>query len=419
MGTKKTESNRDLSFFTFGTESNNQPIFTEAGRKQWINYGDDNQYNKYLVDLLNKSAKHNAIIKRTADMTASQGWEETTTNQDFITNGHGTENLNKIVYKNSYDLMVYGMWSVLVTWSKDKTKIARIKYMDGGNTRIVKYFDEKENPKQYKKMEDGLDFYYYSADWSPKYLRKNQPKIYQQFTGKYNGEDTEMIFYREYRPGISYYTLPSYIGAMDWISIDSSIAEFHLNSANNGFTPSMAINFKGSIPSKEQRDTYNRQLKESYLGSENAGKVIITYSENADDAPDILPISNNADDKRFIELENVIASNMAIGELIPPILIGIQQSGKLGSTSEINDAESLFQRNVINGKQFNLEEIYNIISKINGAGDMKLKTTEPLESSEAKAEFQIAEELDSDIVEEVNTRIDEKVLEMIQKINNK
>ena len=40
------------------------PVFTEQSDVDWVNYGKDNDYPYYLIDLYNKSAKHNAIINR-------------------------------------------------------------------------------------------------------------------------------------------------------------------------------------------------------------------------------------------------------------------------------------------------------------------------------------------------------------------
>ena len=61
-------------------------------------------------------------------MSAGLGFEATTSEQkNFINNFSGSETLNEIVYKNAYDLALYGGYCFLVTWSKDKKSIARDK----------------------------------------------------------------------------------------------------------------------------------------------------------------------------------------------------------------------------------------------------------------------------------------------------
>lgn len=365
----------DLGFLTFSVDVNNTPIFTEKGRAQWVNYGDNNLYPDYLIELLNKSSKHNSIVKRKADMIAGSGWEG---DETFIANEHGKENLNKIAFKNAYDLEVYGAYSLLVTWSKDHKSIARIQYLDLAKVRIAKDVEEKNDAEMYKRQQKGVDFYYISGDWTQVKKERYKPELFQGFTGKYNGVDTEVIYVKDYRPGVNFYTLPDYIASVDWIELDKEIANFHLNGAKNGFTPSMAISFKSGIPSKEEQNRFHRQIQDKFSGTDNASKVFITYSENENTVPEFTTLGANDNDQRFLQLEETISQNMAIAHRIPPVVVGVLVSGKLGTTNELYEAESLFQRNVIDQKQFMIEETYNELANINGVEDLELIKTEPL-----------------------------------------
>jgi len=410
----KEEKNK-INLFTFSNNVNNTPTFTESGKKNWVNYGEDNNYPLYLIELLNKSSKHNSIIKRKTDMSAGGGWEETGTNDSFILNENGSENLNKIAFKNAYDLMVYGGYSLLITWSKDRKTIARIKYVDFAKIRIAKEVDEKDDPEMFKRQEDDVDFFYYSADWTQVRKEKYKPELIQGFSIKYNDEPTQLIYVKEYRPGVDYYTLPDYISAVDWIELDKEIANFHLNGAKNGFTPSMAINFKSGIPTQEEQNRFHRQIQDKFSGTDNASKVFITYSEDADKTPEFVTLNANDNDKRFIELEEAISTNVSIAHRIPPVVVGVLVSGKLGSTNELYEAESLFQRNVIDQKQYSIEQTFQEIADINNAGEMLLIRTEPLSPFMIETEIDISE-WEDDQIEEVKEQIDE--LESNEKNNN-
>ena len=400
------ENNNKINLFTFSSNVENTPTFTESGKKNWINYGNDNNYPLYLIELMNKSSKHNSILKRKTSMTAANGWKETDTNEEFIKNLNGAENLNKIAFKNAYDLNLYGGYSLLITWSKDRKSIARIKYVDFSKVRIAKDVDEKENPEIYKRQDDGVEFYYISSDWTQVRKEKYKPELIQGFSEKYNDEATQLIYVKEYRPGVEFYTLPDYISAIDWIELDKEIANYHLSGAKNGFTPSMAINFKSGIPSKEEQNRFHRQIQDKFSGTDNASKVFITYSEDGDKAPEFIPLSANDNDKRFLDLEETISQNMAIAHQIPPVVIGVLVSGKLGTTNELYEAESLFQRNVIDTKQFSIEEIYNELATFNGVGEMELIKTEPLSPFILETEIDISE-WDEDQIEDVVEQIEE------------
>jgi hypothetical protein len=409
------EDNKEkgMQLFTFSTTRNNTPTFTEAGRKDWINFGDDNLYPQYLVSLMDSSSKHNAIIKRKTDMSAGNGWEETTGNATFIKNEFGKENLNKIAYKNSYDLNLYGGYSLLITWSKDRKSIARIQYLDFSKVRIAKEIDEKGDAERYKRQEEGVEFYYISSNWGN--TRSSKPELVQGFSEKYNDVATQVVYVKEYRPGVEYYTLPGYISAIDWIQLDKEIANFHLNGALNGFTPSMAINFKTGIPTAEEQNRFHKKIQAKYAGSDNSSKVFITYSENPEQAPDFIPINANDNDQRFLQLEETISTNMAIAHRIPPVVVGVLVSGKLGTTNELYEAESLFQRNVINQLQFQLEETFELLGSYNNAGEMLLEKTEPLSPFILETEIDISA-LEDDEIEDIKEQIED--LDQTEEKNN-
>jgi hypothetical protein len=361
---------------TFSLPSIGAPVFSEAGKKDWITYGEDNLYPIYLIELLNNSSKHNAIVKRKTDLSVGGGWVQT---NEFIDNTHGSEDLNDIVYKHGYDLNVYGAFAMLITWSKNKKSIARIKYVDLSKVRIAKEFDEKT--KERELQDDGVDFYWISEDWSNIRKDKYKPQLIQGFSEKYKKDAlTQLVYVKEYRPQVEYYTLPDYIASMDWISLDKEIANFHLNSVHNGFTPSMIINFNQGVPTPEEQNQLYKSIQKKYGGTDNASKVFITFSEGGDKKPDFVPIALNDSDERFLMLEEHIAQNITTGHRIPPIIAGIMQEGKLGSTDEIIEQEKLFQSQVISGKQKLIERCYNKLYNINVPGEkleLEIVTTYP------------------------------------------
>ena len=50
------------------------PQFVEQKQKEWVKYGEENNYPQYLVLLFNRSAKHNAIITSKQLYIAGKGW---------------------------------------------------------------------------------------------------------------------------------------------------------------------------------------------------------------------------------------------------------------------------------------------------------------------------------------------------------
>ena len=369
----KTENKEmGVNFYSFSTKVNNTPVFSDTGRKEWISYGDNNLYPNYLIEILNGSSDHNAIIKRKTDMAVGQGWVENSNTENFIENPHGKEDLNIISYKVGYDLMVYGAFAYVITWANDGKTIARVTYMPLNKVRIAKDVVEKDNPEMYERQQAGVDFYYISNDWANTRKGDNKPEVIQGFSKEFNDVKTQLVYVTEYRPSYEYYTVPDYISGIDWIELDKEVANFHLSSVHNGFTPSMVINFAAGIPSAEEQRVLGRKIKEEYAGTDNASKIFITYSDTPEKRPEFIPINLNDSDERFILLNEQITQKIITAHRANSVVVGVATEGKLGSSSEVFEQESLFQRNVIAQKQGLIENSFNKLTKINGLDKIEL-----------------------------------------------
>ena len=360
----KKENKNVAEFMAFSlNRQENTPVFVENRKDAHIPWGSDNNYGEYLVGLMNSSSKHNSLLTKKVNMTVGAGFLENELLTEFISNIQGTEDLNDIVYKMGWDLYLYGGFSLAVTWSKDKTKIARIKFMPFDKVRVAK--EDEENKAMMKKIEKGKSFYFYSGDWKQTRQEKFEPVLMQSFNGVYDGEATELIHFCEYRSGVDHYTHPSYISTIDWIELDREIANFHLNSVHNGFTPSMIISFKNGTPSEEERKAIKKNLQKQYGGTDNASSVFVTFTDGAENAPEFIPVNLNASDERFIQLEEQIQQNIIVGHGASPIVAGVAVNGKLGSSDEVIESEQVFQRNVIDKRQKSIERVFNNILATN------------------------------------------------------
>jgi hypothetical protein len=58
-------------------QSYTAPSIIEQKNKDWVQYGDDNNYYQYLIDLYHSSPTNNACIKGTVDQIFGKGLEVT------------------------------------------------------------------------------------------------------------------------------------------------------------------------------------------------------------------------------------------------------------------------------------------------------------------------------------------------------
>jgi len=363
----KDNKNTQIKMISAPASAVEAPVFKTVNNKSYILYGDKNNFPEILKEMMNTSSLHNAILKKKADMSAGLGFVENEALKDFILNVNGSETLNQIVYKNSYDLALYGGFCFLVYWSKDKKSIARIQYMDWSKVRKMKELNDDSDIAI--RQEQGVDFFEISSDWSQERKSQYKPKIVQGFSKDFNDASTQLVYVPMYRPGCEdSYPLPDYQACSTYIALDTEISSWHLNSVKNGFSPSLMINMVG-VPSDDEMIQFQRKIEQQYAGSSNASKVILTISEDETQIPQITPLTLNDSDQRYKDLAEQVKEQIVIGHRASNAAVGIATAGKLGSSNEIIEAEAMFKKNVIDQYQFLLTSSFNRIVNINNLNE--------------------------------------------------
>jgi hypothetical protein len=98
-----------------------------------------------------------------------------------------------------------------------------------------------------------------------------------------------------------------------------------------------------------------------YGGSNQAGKLFLTFSDSRDMAPEITPIASNSSDKMWMELNDMIQQAILTSHQISsPELLGIITPGGLGTPDHIESQDHFFNL-VIKPLQ---REILTVFNKI-------------------------------------------------------
>ena len=213
-----------------------------------------------------------------------------------------------------------------------------------------------------------VDGYVLCDDWTN--VRKFRPVLYPKFSTTDRAAASQILYVKTYSPGCEFYSVPSYIGALNWIELEYEVSNFHLSSVHNGFTPGMLINFNAGVPTDEEIEEMVRDMKAQYAGARNGQNPMITFSEGKDGAPTFTPIELNASDKRFIELNrNITEGIMAGHRVVNPNLFGIKESGEGIGSSDIIDYLNIFNAEYVIPKQKLIEKVYNRLIRVNNNED--------------------------------------------------
>lgn len=330
------------------------PIFKEKRNKDYIEYGDKNNYAEELTHLYNKSGKHNAIITGKAKYIFGKGYE----NGDMIVN-RSNDSLNDIARKSILDVEIYGGWRWEVIWNRNG-KIAEIYHVDWNCLRKAK--------------EGGFLF---KENWG------NQREDAQPVCAFDPAEPigSQIYEYVEYRPGVRYYPLPGYIGCINYIRTDIEISIYYLSAISNGMMPSKMIQFFKGDPPDEKKKAIERRFANKFSGAGNAGKFIMVFNDgNSAKSVEINDLSDTNADKMFIELNKATQQEILSGHgVTSPMLFGIKTEGQLGGTGELQVAYSIFQNTYAEPKANAFDKEVNwLMGFSNFPGEYKLQPTDPI-----------------------------------------
>jgi len=354
----------------------NIPHLVEDTKNDWVNFGQDNLYPNYLLDLFLGSAINGALIKSIGAMIYGEGLaatnvdDNTDTKESWLRLNELLHNSEDDVLKDlAMDLKLFGGCYVNVIWSRDRSKIAKINHI----------------PAQYirsGKMVDGeIDKYYYSADWSRVRKAEYKPRAYRAFSVEDRSDASQILMIRDKNPALFYGFAPDYVAATDWIQMELEIAQFHLSNITSGMTPSMHVGFSNGVPTDEERRTIERQLNAKFAGSGNAGKILITFNDGKETAPIIEPIQMNDAQSAWEGMSKQAVNQILAGHRVTsPILFGIRaEGGGLGNNAdELRDAFSLFSNTVIIPFQHTLLKGLEKIFRVNDINlDLYFKSLKP------------------------------------------
>ena len=349
------------------------PKIEENPTRDWVEYGEDNNYYQFLIDRFHGSAVNNAVITGIGELIYGQGLDATNAEKKPL--DYAKFKLifkDKDVRKVSLDLKLLGQAAFNIVWNKGKTEIKKATHIPIQNLRPEKAID------------GVITGYYYSDDWSQYRKDKYKPIRIDAFNGQRQSSESQILVIAPYSPNFFYFSPVDYQGSLQWSEIDEEIGNYHLTNIQQGFAPSMMLNFNNGTPTKEEQDAIERKITNKFT-STNGKKFVLSFNDNAQQATTIeqIPISEAAEQYKFLSEEST--KKILIGHRVTsPMLFGIKDSTGLGNNAEeIKVASQLFDNTVIKPKQNIILDAIEEVLEVNGIHlDVYFKTLQPIEFAE-------------------------------------
>ena len=345
----------------------NRPKIKEDKHKEWVNYGDNNDYYSYLINLFINSATNNAIIQGVSQLIFGKGLDATDSNRKTeeyaaMKSIFSDSDLRNVIL----DLKLLGEGSFQILY--DKGGVVKAEHFPRQTLRAEKMNDDGEIPA-----------YYYFHDWS-KIKPNSKPKRIAAF-GFGNGKEPEIKIVKRYVSGYDYYCPVDYQGALAYAELESEIADYLINDVQNGFSGTKVVNFNNGVPDREKQFQVKNDVMSKLTGARGE-KVIIAFNNNQESKTTIDDVPLSDAPAHYEYLANECSRKLIIGHRVTsPLLLGIRtENNGLGSNAdEIKTASLLFDNITIKPYQELLISCIDSVLAVNNISlNLYFKTLQPL-----------------------------------------
>lgn len=294
--------------------------------KDFICWGDNNGYPNFLWDLYCNCATLQTIINGTSDYVVGDDIVCNVQGFERVVNKKG-ETIKDIIQKVAMDYVIFGSFALQII-RNIAGGIGEIYWVDINKLRS----DEKNT------------VFFYSDDWS-KSMGRVKYLVYPKFN--VNDSNPTSIFYFKGNKTRSTYGMPLWNAAIKNAQIEISITDFHFNEIENGFVSSKLISFNNGQPDDNLKAEIEKNLTEKFTGTGNAGRMMISFSDSKENAPEVLSLSSDDFADRYDSLEKRNKQQIYCAFRATPVLFGLVTEANGFATNEYRDSYKLFNKTVV------------------------------------------------------------------------
>ena len=342
-----------LSFSVFELEKTAMPDGKETVRSgyDYVSWGKDNRFPNDLYDMYQNSAILQSVINGTADYVFGSG---VISAFDVVNDKY--ETLEDVVKRCVFDLLIFGGFAVQLMYK-------------GGKVEAMYWLDFQKC----RKSEDEKKVYY-SDDWG-KYAKKALE--YNAWTP---GTDKgTCIFYYKGHKTRGIYPVPMYIGALKSVKISTEISNFHLNNITKGFASNAVISFNNGEPDEDTKARIEKDVKEKFCGTDNAGSFLLLFNDSKDNACEIAKIQDDKFDLKYDALAKSVKEDIFIAFRATPTLFGLPNENNGFSKQEYLESFELYNKTVVVPLQKDVERAFKSIGFVIKFKTFKLDDTSKTE----------------------------------------
>lgn len=349
-----TQERDQFNFAIINITESDTPKATIQRNKQWVEYGQKNDYFSHIIELYKNSSINKSLIDAIVRRIIGNGLSsEVGTATDLAKARQLFKPME--VFKFVLDYKLQGNAALKIITNKLGVP-TKVKHWPIETLRAEKANDDAE-----------IENYYYSGNWAEMRKQEYRPEPIEVWNPEAKKAGEFVYVLKEYTPDSFYYGTPDYLGATKWIECDIEIALYHLSNIKTGFSAATIIQLFNGEPTPQQRIELERRFEQKFTGSQGK-KIIFQFNDSKEQAAEITQSPIPEADKQYEFLANEVRQNIMVGHRITsPMLLGIKQNTGLGNNAdEIKQAENLLQKVVIRPYQQTIEHFLQTIATAAG-----------------------------------------------------
>lgn len=310
-------------------------VSLEIKGKDFVAWGNDNQFPQFLYDLYKNCSTLQSIVNGTIDFVLGD---------EIISNLNDDREHIENICK---DYLLYGV-SYINVLRNALNEVTSISVLDAKNVRT-----NKDNT-----------VFYYSKNWSKSYGRVDCI-VLPIFSPNSTDKSSVIMLKKNDRDT---YPTPIYAPSIKSIMTDLEISKYHLNEILNNFSASAIINFNNGQPDDESKYEIEELISEKFCGSENSGRFLLAFNDNKDNAVTVERLNTDDFDERYNAVYKKVRQDIFTAFRANPNLFGIPTENLGFSSEEYESSFKIYNKIMVQGIQ---KKIIDILSKIGYTVEIK------------------------------------------------
>lgn len=361
----QTNEKRHVSFAAIDqyVESNVVLPTEKVTTRDFVEWGQGNNYPGYLLDLYNNVTTLRSIINGNIDFITGDNITILPMGERFVNGVMNTkgEKITDIVRNLAKDFNIYGGFALQIIRDFNGD-VAEVYYID---MRFLR--SNKEN-----------NVFYYNEHWEkggrkdvityPAFMHNLNWALLNE--AERNRHTSSILFVKNVHTQV--YPAPMYAASVLSCEIERAISQYHWNSLNNNFCPDVIINFNNGDPGDEIKEEIVSDLEEKFSGFQNGKRFMVSFNKDKESAVTIDTINTSDFADRYKALEESARRQIFSAFRSQPLLFGLNTDVNTGfSTDEFEQTFKLYNRTMIRPAQRIIADAFDRIYGANGVLTIK------------------------------------------------